>query len=247
MRAWKHRHAESRGTLSPAMTQAPLDEPLLATRMFYVHDPLCGWCYAMQPALRALHETHPELPIETFNIGLWVAGACRPIVQGFREHLRAGVPRVEALSSVRFGPEFRRGVIDNDHYVYESGTAALALQCIKRLAPDKPLDFIHDCQEAFFVEGQSANDVTTFIRIAAGYGISAVAFAELFYSTRVRDEMQAERKQAAELCQVAGSAGVPVFLLNRGSKVLPINHGAACVPEQFIQRVDAARDALEAA
>lgn len=233
---------------SPSPVSAtPRESVVSGTRLFYVHDPLCGWCYAMQPAVRAVRAALQDLPIESYNVGLWVGDACRLIARGFREHLQSGVPRVEALSSVRFGESFRRNVIDNDRYVYESGTAALANQCVKILAPAKHLEFIHDCQQAFFVEGQSANDIATFIGIAATYDIDAQAFVQLFFSARVREQMQAERKQAMELCHLAGSAGVPAFLLNRGSKWLPIDHGVARVPEEFVRTIQRASAVIEAA
>jgi putative protein-disulfide isomerase len=44
-------------------------------------DPLCGWCYGILPALRALNEAEPGLPMRAVMAGLVTGDRVGPYAQ----------------------------------------------------------------------------------------------------------------------------------------------------------------------
>jgi putative protein-disulfide isomerase len=214
----------------------------------YVHDPLCGWCFAMHPALSALEQCSPfeGRSLTTLNAILWGGTSARIMGEGFRAHLEHGMPRVEQSSSVRFGSAFHENIVADDHYVYESSSAARALQVVKLHAPTLHLEYILRLQTAFFDGGASASDVRTHVRIGAQLGIAPRTFVDTYYSELVTRHVQAERVRARSEMAAMGANGVPLFFARQAGRTVRIEHERARSPEDFAQRVTAALDRLGA-
>jgi putative protein-disulfide isomerase len=209
---------------------------------YYVHDPLCGWCYAMQPAVDALRQSAVLAghSLVTLNAILWGGSAARIMAAGFRDHLNRGMPLVERASSVRFGKAFREKIVADDHYVYESGSAARALQVVKLHAPARDADYIKRIQTAFFVDGESASDLGTHTKIAEGLGIPPRIFVEAYHSDGISRAVQAERVRARSEMAALGANGVPIFFVRHAGVTVRIAHESARGPAEFVECVKAA-------
>lgn len=219
------------------------------TELCYVHDPLCGWCFAMHPALAAVERSRPfdGRSFTTLNAILWGGTSARIMGEGFRAHLEHGMPRVEQSSSVRFGSAFHENIVSDDHYVYESSSAARALQVVKLHAPRLDLEYILRLQTAFFEEGASASDVRTHVRVAAQLGVTPRTFVDTYYSELVTRNVQAERVRARSEMAAIGANGVPLFFVREAGRTVRIEHERARSPEEFAECVRAALDRLGSA
>ncbi|MGP1356570.1 hypothetical protein [Roseicyclus sp.] len=129
-------------------------------RLFVGIDPLCGWCYGIVPALRALEQAEPDLPLRVVMAGLVTGARVGPYaemetyIRGASERLRAVTGR--APSEAFYETIRRPGVLG------DSAPPCLAIAHVAKHAPDRALGFAHAVVEAHFGEGMDLNDPDTY-------------------------------------------------------------------------------------
>lgn len=135
--------------------------------LIYGFDPLCGWCYGAIPALRALREAAPDLPIHLVMSGLVTGDRVGPYaemegyIRGASENLRKVTGR--APSDAFFELIRTPGVQGN------SAPPSVAIDAVIRARPDAALPFAHAVIEAHFERGADLNDPATYAPLLAAH------------------------------------------------------------------------------
>lgn len=128
--------------------------------LIYGFDPLCGWCYGFVPAIRSLRERRPDLPVWLVTAGLVTGARVGPYaemegyIRGASERLRAVTGRApaDAFFSLIATPGVRG----------DSGPPSVAIDAVRRAAPDAAVEFAHAVIEAHFEDGADLNDAATY-------------------------------------------------------------------------------------
>ncbi|NJL32902.1 MAG: hypothetical protein HC893_02425 [Chloroflexaceae bacterium] len=94
---------------------------LTQERLIYGFDPLCGWCFAFRPTMRAVTATHSDLPITLAYGGLVVGARVEPIA-AMRDYLRRGLAQVQAVSGATAGPQFLQWPAGRRYLYQQFGT-----------------------------------------------------------------------------------------------------------------------------
>jgi putative protein-disulfide isomerase len=209
----------------------------LGQKLIYVQDPLCGWCYAIDTAVRYVEQNlNPDTEFEVLNIGLFIDKKMKAMPD-FRSHLRQGAKMVEKVSDARFSERFFQTIVENDHYVYESFTAGLALQALAEISSRPKLELISEIQKRFFVDAQSASCLETYTSIAAKYAIPPLSFAALFFHPDTRARFEKERVHAGQILLTAQSNSVPCLLVKKGDRLIKVDHENNRTPEELLKNV----------
>ena len=124
--------------------------------LIYGFDPLCGWCYGAVPMMRDLQRRRPGLPVRLVMAGLVTGGRIGPYAE-MAGYIRGASDRLEAVTGRRPSGAFfdlirRAGVLG------DSGPPAVAIDAVRRAAPDAALTFAHAVIEAHFEQGMDLND-----------------------------------------------------------------------------------------
>lgn len=108
-----------------------------STRLIYVGDPMCSWCWGFAPVLEEVRE-RSGLAIDTVVGGLRPGPAAQPLSERLAGFLR----REWASIGDRTGQEFDPGVIEElgDDWLYDSELPAMAVVEMRRRSGEV-LDF----------------------------------------------------------------------------------------------------------
>lgn len=150
--------------------------------LIYGHDALCGWCYAFIPALRAFASTYPHVPIEVVSGGLFSGNRVRPYSTMFN-YIEGAFARVRSKTGRHGSDQFFTMITALDTGLIASAPPTYALMQLKRLAPDRTVEFAHALQEAHFEQGHSLNDPITYDRVLTALGLPQIDSQEIVSAT----------------------------------------------------------------
>ena len=207
----------------PTPLQAPGEPHLL-----YGFDALCGWCYGFVPAMRAVRDAYPTLPIVIALPGLVTGERVGPYaemegyIRGASERLRTVTGRAP---SEAFFEMIRRPGVRGD-----SAPPTAAMSHVRASAPDGLLPFAHAIIEAHFEHGADLNEAPTYTDAMSKIGIDAPP-----PDLSNRDVI--EREWAAG--RVLGIQSFPTLAFVRGERaeVMPSAYDPATVTAWVGERV----------
>lgn len=213
------------------------------TRLHYLYDPLCGWCYAAAPLVRAARDS--GLVSLTLHGGGMITGARRrPMTPDFRELIRLHEQRMQALTGQPFGAAYIEGLLRDASVVYDSEPPTIAILVADQLGR-RGADMYAAIQQAHYVQGRKIGDRTVLASLAAELGFGAESFSAQWAIEASR--VQAHFEQSAEWLRRMGGQGFPTFALEQGERLVHIDHSLWYgKPGAFIEALKSALDTTAA-
>ena len=180
--------------------------------LIYGFDPLCGWCYGLVPALRAVRSAHPALPVRLVMSGLVTGPRAGPYAEA-EPYIRGASERLGAVTGRAPRPAFF-DLIATPGVRGDSGPPCVAIHDVALRAPEVAVDFAHAVIEAHFERGADLNRPATYAPILGGLGLDATL-------PDLDDPALAEAAWAEG--RAMGIASFPTLALRRGGRldVLP--------------------------
>ncbi len=185
------------------------------TRITYLLDPLCGWCYGAAATVRQL-AAHGDFAVALAPTGLFSSDGARPMDEGFATYAWANDQRISRLTGQRFSEDYRRHVLGDRTRLFDSGPATVALTAVALADRSRELDALGAIQQARYVAGRDVTALPVLSEILRAVGLEAPAArlaspdAELLASTRSRvEQAQAEMQRFAV-------DGVPCLIVDNG-------------------------------
>lgn len=165
------------------------------TRLVYVADPMCSWCWGFEPELRRLRERFGAGCLE-LRVGGLRTGPDLPPWSELQEFLRATWRRIANLT----GQSFDESFLERPSFRYDTEPACRALVCARRLCerhPTRVFDYFTAIQSAFYGSGQDVTSAAVLGALAVEQGFDGAHFEELFEdpasAVATRDEFAAMR------------------------------------------------------
>lgn len=183
------------------------------TRLHYIFDPLCGWCYGAAPLVQAARAVS-ELAVVFHGGGMLTGPNRRMVTSQWRSYVMPHDRRIAELSGQPFGDAYFDGLLRDQTAVMDSEppiTAVLAAEA----AAGRGLDMIHALQRAHYVQGRRIADTAVLHEVAMELGLTGEAFSAYFArlgGTATREHIEASRR----LLDRVGGRGFPTFALEDG-------------------------------
>ncbi len=184
--------------------------------LHYVHDPLCGWCYAASPMVEAV--ANAGIPIVLHGGGL-LETATR-IAPDKRAYIQRSDARIAELTGVTFGAAYRDGLLMDADAVFWSRPTAAAVLAAGALEPGADLRMLRAIQHAHYVDGRRVVEIPVLTALAGSIGLAADEFRRAFEAAAVDEHIAATRRWMRQ----AGLRGFPGFLLERGVDLVRVEH-----------------------
>ena len=191
--------------------------------LYYLFDPLCGWCYGALPALSALSETS-AVNIQLLPTGLFAGEGARPMSAEFAAYAWSNDQRIERLTGQRFTEQYREQVLGDRQRLFDSGPATVALTAVSLVAPARELQALKAIQSARYVDGKDTTSLQTLAGVlrALGLGQAAARVAQPDEDLLAANQARMDRGQA--LMREFGARGVPTLVAESGAKRRVVNH-----------------------
>lgn len=198
-----------------------------ATTLHYIFDPLCGWCYAAAPLVRAVQDQLGKHLTLQFHPGI-LFDSPKTLEQDWRSHILEADARIGQLAGVLFGDAYRARLLSPAPIVLHSPLPAAAVMA----APEaQRLDMLEAIQHAHYVAGQDVCQEAKLDALAQEIGF-ALAF------TQAQASLPQHVDTARKLLHAAGGRGFPTFVLEHEGRRRRIDHAPYYGhPESFVQHL----------
>lgn len=196
----------------------------MVSRLHYLFDPLCGWCYGVAPLIEAAAGV-PGLEIELHGGGMLAGANRRAINPQWRAYVLPHDRRIAELSGQPFGDGYFNGLLNDQGAVLDSEppiSAILAAQAVT----GQGLAMLQRIQHAHYVEGRRIADVQVLTALAGELGLSLLPFSNAYQAACGR-QTQGHIAASRVLLAQAGAQGFPTLLLEDGRghmRVLELSH-----------------------
>ncbi|MGC1548500.1 MAG: DsbA family protein [Rhodanobacter sp.] len=211
--------------------------------LHYIHDPLCGWCYAAQPLVSAAVEAlGSRLQLQLHGGGLF--GEPRTLDPGLAEHILHADERIEQMSGQPFGKAYKEGLLAEQGTVLFSLPPIAAVLATESLDPAKAYPMLVAIQNAHYQRGLRVVEPSVLGELAEEVGLDGATFALSFASsngTALYDHLQTSRR----LLEEVGGQGFPTLVLEQhGQKQVLSHHTYYGKPEAFVKMLAASLPTL---
>ena len=184
--------------------------------LHYVHDPLCGWCYAATPMVDAAAAAGVTLALH--GGGLWDAPT--RLAREKLAYIRESDARIGALTGQQFGDAYLEDLLGDDATVFWSQPTIAAVLAAGEVEPGAERRMLHAIQQAHYVAGLRVVEPDVLTAVAVGIGLDREAFAAAF----APDAAAAHIERTRGLMARFGLRGFPGFVLENGSELVRVPH-----------------------
>jgi putative protein-disulfide isomerase len=208
------------------------------TELIYHADPLCGWCFAIAPALADARTMLGDRAEWTIRMGGLVVGErVRPIACD-AAYLRAGLERVVAATGRQAGDAYFTNIVDRGVWVSDSEPVCRAVLVAFELGgTEAAFETSHRLSDALYVDGREPDSLDTLRLIAAAVGFDPTVFAARWDSDAARQRLALHWTDTRR----TGLTTYPTIAVVRNGIVVPIVVGAATA-DQIVAAVTTATD-----
>ena len=171
------------------------------TRLLYVHDPMCSWCYAFSASLAALQQDLPSDIQMIYLLGGLAADTTEPMPVNLQNTIQQAWHRIEnTVPSILFNYDFW---IFNTP-LRSTYPACRALLASRKQGAEFELKLLQAIQNAYYQKARNPSLQVTLQECAAETGLDTVEFIKDLNSLAIDNELQGE-------IQLARSMGVTSY------------------------------------
>ncbi|MGR9054115.1 MAG: DsbA family protein [Gammaproteobacteria bacterium] len=183
--------------------------------LYYIHDPMCSWCYAFDNSLRRLAQGLPETVTVVKVVGGLAPDSAEPMPEDLRDKIRSTWQRIEqSVPGVRFNFDFWR---KNTPY-RSTYLACRAILAAKSQAPEFEDKMIEAIQHAYYRRAENPSLSATLIRCAQHAGLDMAAFERDIVNPAIEKALRDDIGLARKL----GVVSFPSLRLASGGAFYPI-------------------------
>lgn len=166
----------------------------MAATLYYVHDPMCSWCWAFRPTLGVLLQRLPAEVAVVKLLGGLAPDSDTPMAEAMRQTLQQTWRRIQQeVPGTRFNFDFWH----NCQPRRSTWPACRAVLAAREQGADEAM--LGAIQHAYYLQARNPSDKTTLRQLAMEIGIDDGAFAEALESPRIARQLEAEMDRAAVL------------------------------------------------
>jgi putative protein-disulfide isomerase len=187
----------------------------MATTLFYIHDPMCSWCYAFEPSLTALQKELPDfIRIKKLAGGL-APDTTLPMPDALQKSIQQTWRRIEqTVPNIAFNYDFWLINIP----VRSTYPACRAVLAARQQSADSEDKMIRAIQIAYYKKAKNPSHQSTLLECALEAGLDGDRFVKDLNSDEIEQELQHEITTARNL----GAISYPSLRLEHNSGIFPV-------------------------
>ena len=188
----------------------------MVTTLYYIHDPMCSWCYAFVSGLTALQKELPDfISIKKIAGGL-APDTTNPMSVELQQKIQETWRRIEqTVPNIQFNYEF--WIINTP--VRSTYPACRAVLAARQQGADFEDKMIGAIQTAYYQMAKNPSLQSTLLECALDVGLDADRFTNDLTSDEIEEELQNEIRIARKL----GVITYPSLLLEHNGRLFPVD------------------------
>ncbi|QBQ55068.1 DsbA family protein [Nitrosococcus wardiae] len=183
--------------------------------LYYIHDPMCSWCWAFRPTWQKIRAALPEKILIQYVLGGLAPDTHQPMpleqqhkIQRIWETIKKQVPGTEFNFDFWAKCQPRRST-------YPACRAVIAAARQEGKLGEAMILLI---QRAYYLQARNPSDDSTLIELAIELGLDEQRFTNDLNSS----ETQAELFRQIQFAQIIGAQGFPSLVLQQADEYSPI-------------------------
>lgn len=186
------------------------------TRLFYIHDPMCSWCYAFSTSLDALQTHLPRSVRMIFLLGGLAPDTSSPMPKEMQQAIRQNWHRIEqTVPGVRFNYDFW----SVNTPIRSTYPACRALIAARKQDSAYELPLLKAIQSAYYRQARNPSLIDTLQELAAEIGLDSALFRQDLESAVVDQQLQ----QEIQLARSMGVTSYPSLRLHHHDELFAIH------------------------
>ena len=192
----------------------------MTIKLFYIHDPMCSWCYAFRHSLGQLLDQLPD-NIEMHSLlGGLAADSKEPMPEAMQQQLQSTWKRIEQkVPDVHFNFDFW----NRCQPVRSTYPACRAVIAARILNNDKAKDIgclmTRAIQEGYYQQARNPSEENTLADFAQQLGLDRNKFISLLHSAQVNKKLIEEISLSRQL----GARSFPSLILQIDKSYWPVS------------------------
>ena len=186
-------------------------------KLYYVHDPMCSWCWAFRPILLEVKNHLPQDIKFVSLLGGLARDSDEPMPEETRHYVIDNWLRIqEQVPDTQFNYDFWE-VCKPRRSTYPACRAVIAARQQGEAYGDA---MTYAIQQAYYLQARNPSDNETLIKLAEEIGLEKNQFSEDLISKYINTKLIEEIKTAREL----QLNSFPSFLLIKDNQGIRIQH-----------------------
>ncbi|VAW62907.1 Thioredoxin [hydrothermal vent metagenome] len=182
--------------------------------LYYVHDPMCSWCWGFKPVLEELIHHLPDTLKLEYMMGGLAADSDTPMPDKMQRQIKSNWQSIQqSIAGIDFNYDFWT-LCTPRRSTYPACRAVLAA---KRLQ-GKYNEMNTAIQKAYYLQAKNPSDYNVLYELAEDIDINK----EQFISSVHSDEIQEQLIQQIEFSRSVGAYSLPSLFIKAGNTVLPV-------------------------
>lgn len=184
--------------------------------LYYVHDPMCSWCWGFSRTLTELLDNLPKEIEVTRLLGGLAPDSDIPMPEAMQQSIKSNWFRIEdMIPDVKFNFDFWKKTTPR-RSTYPACRAVIAARL---QGEEYDLKMTKAIQRAYYLEAQNPSDEFVLIQLAAELGLDKILFSQTLNSKEVNKKLQQEISLARDLYVES----YPSFVLHKGKHLQAID------------------------
>ena len=203
----------------------------MKTTLYYVHDPMCSWCWGFSQTLKKLLENLPkEIKVQRLLGGL-APDSNAPMPISMQESIKSNWSRIEdTINGVKFNYDFwEKNTPRRSTY-----PACRAVIAARKQGTEYDYKMTAEIQRAYYQEARNPSDNSTLIELAGELNLSTSKFENDLFSDDIENEFIKEISFSREL--YAESYPSLVLVIGEDSFTIKINYNESHVMKEEIEK-----------
>ena len=190
--------------------------------LYYVHDPMCSWCWGFRPTWTEIKANLPEAVEIKYLLGGLAPDSDEPMPESMQSNI-AGYWKI--IQQRIPGTQFNFDFWDKCEPRRSTYPACRAIIAARKQNPDIELEMINKIQTAYYMEAQNPSDDSTLITIAKSLGLNEEQFAADLNAPETQQQLESEMAMGRQL----GAQGFPSMILTKDGQAqyLPLDYNSS--------------------
>jgi putative protein-disulfide isomerase len=184
-------------------------------RLYYVHDPMCSWCWGFHKTRERLLEKLPSSIEVVRLLGGLAPDSAEPMPDAMREYLQQTWRRIEQrIPGTSFNFDFWQ-VCEPRRSTWPACRAVIAA---RRQGAKYDEVMTYAIQEAYYRRAMNPADEDILVMLAGETGLDQAHFQRELRESAVQEQLQAEMQRGRAM----GATSFPSLVLELGGDVWPV-------------------------